>query len=146
MRAPVSSSTGPSCWSSSNCRRETHDRRTERAARRRQVLDALRRGTVPQAGLDLFAVGLDRFAPALDDQIAAVGTGSAAFHAIRGEYGSGKTFFARWLAEQAKQSGLATAEIQISETQTPLHKLETVYRRLTEELTTSTGFPAPCGR
>ncbi|MFD8338165.1 BREX system ATP-binding protein BrxD [Streptomyces solisilvae] len=112
------------------------------AARRRQVLDALRRGTVPQTGLDLFAVGLDRFAPALDDQIAAVGTGSAAFHAIRGEYGSGKTFFARWLAERAKQSGLATAEIQISETQTPLHKLETVYRRLTEQLATSTEPPS----
>ena len=29
------------------------------AARRREVIDALRRGTVPQAGLDLFAVGLE---------------------------------------------------------------------------------------
>ncbi|UQA97316.1 BREX system ATP-binding protein BrxD [Streptomyces halobius] len=108
------------------------------AARRREVIDALRRGTVPQSGLDLFAVGLDRFAPALDERIAAIATGGAAFHAIRGEYGSGKTFFARWLAERAKRAGLATAEIQISETETPLHKLETVYRRLTERLTTAT--------
>ncbi|MEV4923212.1 BREX system ATP-binding protein BrxD [Streptomyces roseoverticillatus] len=109
------------------------------AARRREVIDALRRGTVPQSGLDLFAVGLDRFAPALDERIATIAMGSAAFHAIRGEYGSGKTFFARWLAERAKRAGLATAEIQISETETPLHKLETVYRRLTERLTTATG-------
>ncbi|MFG2890788.1 BREX system ATP-binding protein BrxD [Streptomyces sp. NPDC048248] len=108
------------------------------AARRREVIDALRRGTVPQSGLDLFAVGLDRFAPALDERIATIATGSAAFYAIRGEYGSGKTFFARWLAERAKRAGLATAEIQISETETPLHKLETVYRRLTERLTTAT--------
>ncbi|MFI0742016.1 BREX system ATP-binding protein BrxD [Streptomyces sp. NPDC021100] len=108
------------------------------AARRREVIDALRRGTVPQSGLDLFAVGLDRFAPALDERIATISTGSAAFHAIRGEYGSGKTFFARWLAERAKRAGLATAEIQISETETPLHRLETVYRRLTERLTTAT--------
>ncbi|MGS2587635.1 BREX system ATP-binding protein BrxD [Streptomyces hebeiensis] len=108
------------------------------AARRREVVDALRRGTVPQAGLDLFAVGLDRFTAALDDDLETVKGGGAAFHAIRGEYGSGKTFFARWLAERAKRAGLATAEVQISETETPLHRLETVYRRLTERLTTAT--------
>ncbi|WP_242911419.1 BREX system ATP-binding protein BrxD [Actinomadura terrae] len=107
------------------------------AVRRREVIDALRRGTVPRAGLDLFAVGLDRFAAAMDEEIAAVGKGGSAFRAIRGEYGSGKTFFARWLGERAKRAGLAVAEIQISETETPLHRLETVYRRLTERLTTA---------
>ncbi|MEU9285338.1 BREX system ATP-binding protein BrxD [Streptomyces sp. NPDC048275] len=112
------------------------------AARRREVVDALRRGTVPQAGLDLFAVGLDRFTGALDDDIATVAGGGAAFHAIRGEYGSGKTFFARWLAERAKRAGLATTEVQVSETETPLHRLETVYRRLTERLATATHQPS----
>ncbi|GAA5105307.1 BREX system ATP-binding protein BrxD [Haloechinothrix salitolerans] len=112
------------------------------AARRREVLDALRRGTVPQQGLDLFAVGLDRFTNALDDDIASITRGGSAFHAVRGEYGSGKTFFARWLAERAKRAGLATAEIQVSETETPLHRLETVYRRLTERLTTATHQPS----
>ncbi|MCY7340471.1 MAG: BREX system ATP-binding protein BrxD [Pseudonocardia sp.] len=111
-------------------------------ARRRAVIDALRRGTVPAAGLDLFAVGLDRFADAMDDDLATVSRGGAAFHAIRGEYGSGKTFFVRWLAERAKRAGLATAEIQVSETETPLHRLETVYRRLTERLTTATHQPS----
>lgn len=112
------------------------------AARRREVLDALRRGTVPQQGLDLFAVGLERFEGALDEDIAGITRGAAAFHAVRGEYGSGKTFFAHWLAERAKRAGLATAEIQISETETPLHRLETVYRRLTERLTTATHLPS----
>jgi hypothetical protein len=112
------------------------------AARRREVIDALRRGTVPQAGLDLFAVGLDRFAGTLDEQLATVAKGGAAFHAIRGEYGSGKTFFARWLGERAKRAGLAVSEIQISETETPLHRLETVYRRLTERLATATHQPS----
>jgi hypothetical protein len=111
-------------------------------ARRREVVEALRRGSVPQAGLDLFAVGLDRFATAIDDDIATVIRGGAAFHAVRGEYGSGKTFFARWLAERAKRAGLATAEIQISETETPLHRLETVYRRLTEQLSTAAHRPS----
>ncbi|MFD5874682.1 BREX system ATP-binding protein BrxD [Streptomyces sp. NPDC060322] len=112
------------------------------AARRREVVDALRRGTVPQSGLDLFAVGLGQFSGALDDDIATVARGGSAFHAIRGEYGSGKTFFARWLAERAKRAGLATTEVQISETETPLHRLETVYRRLTERLTTATHQPS----
>ncbi|MFJ7123843.1 BREX system ATP-binding protein BrxD [Streptomyces albogriseolus] len=111
-------------------------------ARRRDVIDALRRGTVPQTGLGLFAVGLERFEAALDDDLATVARGGAAFHALRGEYGSGKTFFARWLAERAKRQGLAVSEVQISETETPLHRLETVYRRLVERLTTATHPPS----
>ncbi|MEV7982572.1 BREX system ATP-binding protein BrxD [Streptomyces sp. NPDC086519] len=110
------------------------------AARRRDVIDALRRGAVPETGLDLLATGLDRFESALDAELDAVRSGASVFKAVRGEYGSGKTFFARWLGERAKRRNFAVAEIQISETETPLHKLETVYRRLTERLTTS-GFP-----
>ncbi|MFF0047823.1 BREX system ATP-binding protein BrxD [Streptomyces sp. NPDC005498] len=112
------------------------------AARRRDVVDALRRGTVPQSGLGLFAVGLDRFEAALEDDLSTVARGGSAFHALRGEYGSGKTFFARWLAERAKRHGLAVSEVQISETETPLHRLETVYRRLVERLTTATHQPS----
>ncbi|MGW3210863.1 BREX system ATP-binding protein BrxD [Streptomyces parvus] len=111
-------------------------------ARRRDVIDALRRGTVPRAGLGLFAVGLNRFEATLDDDLDTVARGGSAFHALRGEYGSGKTFFARWLAERAKRRGLAVSEVQISETETPLHRLETVYRRLTERLTTATHQPS----
>lgn len=110
--------------------------------RRKDVIDALRRGTVPQQGLDVLAVGLTRFETALDAELEGVEDGSAGFKAVRGEYGSGKTFFARWLTERAKRANFATAEIQISETETPLHKLETVYRRVVENLatpTTSTG-------
>jgi hypothetical protein len=111
-------------------------------ARRRDVIDALRRGTVPRAGLGLFAVGLNRFEATLDDDLDTVARGGSAFHALRGDYGSGKTFFARWLAERAKRRGLAVSEVQISETETPLHRLETVYRRLTERLTTATHQPS----
>ncbi|SNQ47231.1 putative ATP/GTP-binding protein [Frankia canadensis] len=110
------------------------------AARRRDVLDALRRGAVPSAGLDLLAVGLERFERVAGEDLAAVTAGGSVFKAVRGEYGSGKTFFSRWLADRARRAGLATAEVQISENETPLHRLETVYRRLIERLTTST-FP-----
>jgi hypothetical protein len=112
------------------------------ARRRREVLDALRRGTVPHNGLDLLAVGLDRFEAALDAELEGVRTGGAVFKAVRGEYGSGKTFFSRWLGERAKRLGMAVAEVQVSETETPLHKLETVYRRVCESLETAEFRPS----
>ena len=105
--------------------------------RRNEIVDALRRGTVPRRSLDAFAVGLDAFESVVAEELASVAAGSAKFKAVRGEYGSGKTFFVRWLQERAKREGFATAEVQISETETPLHRLETVYRRLTERLSTA---------
>ncbi|MEU8678130.1 BREX system ATP-binding protein BrxD [Streptomyces sp. NPDC048560] len=110
------------------------------AAKRREVIDALRRGAVPESGLDLLAVGLSRFEVALDEELSAVADGGSVFKAVRGEYGSGKTFVTRWLGERAKRRNFAVAEVQVSENETPLHKLETVYRRLTERLSTP-GFP-----
>lgn len=105
--------------------------------RRREIIDALRRGTVPQRGLDALAVGTDRFAVAIAAELDVVAGGGAGFKAIRGEWGSGKTFTVRWIAERARVQGFATAEVQISEGETPLHHLETVYRRLCERLTTT---------
>jgi hypothetical protein len=105
--------------------------------RREEILDALRRGTVPQDGLDVFAVGLERFEGTVETELRKVQEGGNAFKAIRGDYGCGKTFFSRWLQERARRQGFATAEVQISETETPLHRLETVYRRMLERLATS---------
>ena len=90
--------------------------------RRQEIIDALRRGSVPQRSLDAFAVGLNRFEGALDDELRRAAGGNAVFKAVRGEYGTGKTFFARWLQERAKRTGFATTEVQISETETPLHR------------------------
>lgn len=105
--------------------------------RREEILAALRRGTVPQQGLAHFAVGMDFWEPCLREELGSVQRGAAHFKAVRGEYGTGKTFFSRWLQEAARQHGFATAEVQISETETPLHRLETVYRRLIERLATN---------
>src|SRR5437773_8538945 len=105
--------------------------------RRQEIVDALRRGTVPRSSLDAFAVGLEPFEAALHDELRKVSSGGSVFKAVRGEYGCGKTFFARWLADRARKLGFATSEVQISETETPLHRLETVYRRLCERLATA---------
>lgn len=106
-------------------------------ARRQDIVAALRRGTVPSNGLDALAVGLDALTPVFDAELDTVAAGRAGFKAVRGEYGSGKTFFGRWLQERARARGFATSEVQINETETPLHRLETVYRRLVERLATT---------
>ena len=105
--------------------------------KRVEVLDALRRGTVPQDGLDVLSVGLDRLRGPMEQELRKTSDGGSGFKAVRGEYGCGKTFFSRWLQQQARALNFATAEVQISETETPLHKLETVYRRMLERLATS---------
>ena len=106
--------------------------------RRTEILDALRRGTVPAHGLGTLAVGLEHFQEAFDAELARAASGAGVFKAIRGEYGAGKTFVSRWLAERARDRGMAAAEVQVSETDTPLHRYQTVYRRLVEQLSTST--------
>lgn len=104
--------------------------------RRQEIIAALRNGTVPQAGLDQLAVGIDRFSLAMDEELDRAALGQGVFKAVRGEWGGGKTFFARWLQHRAQMRGFATAEVQISETETPLYRLETVYRRAVEHLRT----------
>jgi len=103
---------------------------------RRDVIEALRRGTVPRRGLDLFSVGTERFERSLFEELERVSTGNAVFKAIRGEFGCGKSFTARWYQQRALEAGFAVAEVQISENDTPLHRLETVYRRAMESLRT----------
>jgi len=105
--------------------------------RRDEIVDALRHGTVPRTGLDALAVGVERFESSLDEELSSVAAGRGGFKSVRGEYGTGKTFFGRWLQERARAKSFATSEVQINETETPLHRLETVYRRLVERLSTA---------
>jgi hypothetical protein len=104
--------------------------------KRREIVDALRVGSVPKRGLELFATGLERFEEAIDEELDSVAAGRGRFKAVRGDYGAGKTFFSRWLEHRARARGFATTLVQISETETPLYKLQTVYRRAIESLQT----------
>ncbi len=104
--------------------------------KRREIIEALRSGTVPKRGLELFAVGLERFEKAIDEELDSVAAGNGKFKAVQGDYGAGKTFFSRWLEQRARDKGFATAQVQVSETETPLYRMETVYRRAVEGLQT----------
>jgi hypothetical protein len=105
------------------------------------IINALRSGVVPNAGLDQFATGLDPLMEAIYTELDFVATGKGSSKWIRGEYGTGKTFAARYLCARARERHFATSEVQISVNDTPLHHLETVYRRLIERLETAADGP-----
>ena len=66
----------------------------------------------------------------------AAGAGRGRSKWVRGEYGTGKTFATRFICARARAKRFATTEVQISINDTPLHHLETVYRRMMERLAT----------
>src|SRR5262245_44141700 len=105
------------------------------------IVNALRSGLVPSQGLDHFATGLDALVEAVSEELDFVAGGKGLSKWIRGEYGSGKTFAARYLCAQARQRGFATSEVQVSINDTPLHHLEAVYRRLIERMETAADGP-----
>ncbi len=104
----------------------------------REIIRALRAGLVPRRGLHHFATGADSLMSAVEHELDDVAQGKGGTKWIRGAYGTGKTFTTRLLCQRARRRGFATSEVQISVNDTPLHHLETVYRRLIERLQTET--------
>ncbi len=102
-----------------------------------EVVSALRAGLVPRRGLQHFATGLEPLRKAVFEELDFVAKSKGLSKWIRGEYGAGKTFAARYLCAEARSRGFATSEVQVSINDTPLHHLETVYRRLIERLETA---------
>ena len=74
--------------------------------RRSEIIDALRRGTVPQSGWTPSPSASAASSPRSTRSWGRSRPGAAAFKAVRGEYGSGKTFFGRWLQERARKQRL----------------------------------------
>ncbi len=105
------------------------------------IVNALRSGLVPSQGLEQFATGLEPLVEAVNQELDFVSGGRGLSKWLRGEYGAGKTFAARYLCAKARQRKFATSEVQISINDTPLHHLEAVYRRLIERLETAADGP-----
>ena len=55
---------------------------------------------------------MDRFQVTLDEELKQVAAGGSVFKAVRGEYGCGKTFLARWVQDRAQRQGFVTAEVR----------------------------------
>ena len=101
----------------------------------RDIVVALRNGTVPRAGLHEYAVGLEQHMEAMEDQLNRVSEGRGEVRFIRGEYGAGKTFLTHLLLETALRKGFVVSNVIVSK-DTPLHKLDEVYHEIVTNLST----------
>jgi adenosylhomocysteinase len=84
------------------------------------IINAIRRGTVPAGGLERIAVGLDIEEEVIAKQLDYVALGGGDTKFIRGEYGSGKTFLVARSLEIARSKGFVTSQVVISSS-APLH-------------------------
>ncbi|QSZ66606.1 BREX system ATP-binding protein BrxD [Methanofollis aquaemaris] len=100
------------------------------------IINALRRGTVPAAGLERLAVGLEVEGRVIGGQLDYIASGGADIKFVRGDYGSGKTFLVARALEIAREKGFATAHVMIS-ADTPLHKLSALYYRILSSMRTA---------
>ncbi len=101
----------------------------------RDIVEALRIGTVPQTGLHEYAVGLDRHMEVMGDQLDRAKDRRGQFKFVRGEYGAGKTFLTHLLTETALKRKFVVSNLVIGN-DTPLHKLDEVYREIVANLRT----------
>lgn len=101
------------------------------------VFEALRRGVVPERGLQTFAVGIERQQGEVDRQLALVKQGEGSFKFLRGGYGCGKTFLARLAVLDAQSRGYATSFVVVSDNDLHFHRFDELYRKVVQELATS---------
>jgi len=99
------------------------------------IINALRRGTVPASGLERIAVGLDVEEGVISKQLDYVAQSGGDLKFIRGEYGSGKTFLVARALEIARTKGFVTSHVIISSS-TPLYKIKGIYQQVCANLRT----------
>ncbi|PGH49662.1 BREX system ATP-binding protein BrxD [Streptomyces sp. Ru87] len=100
------------------------------------VFESLRKGLVPERGIDAFAVGVEKQRGELHRQLdlARIGEGTVKF--LRGGYGCGKTFMARLALLDAQARGFATSFVVVSDNDLKFHRFDDVYRKVLTELGT----------
>lgn len=102
------------------------------------VFEQLRKGLVPERGVDAFAVGVEKQRSELGRQMEHVESGEGSIKFLRGGYGCGKTFMARLAILDAQERGFATSFVVVSDNDLHFHRFEQVYRKAVNELGTQT--------
>ena len=101
------------------------------------VFEALRKGLVPERGIDAFAVGIEKQRSELKRQLDLATSGEGSIKFLRGGYGCGKTFMARLAILDAQARGFATSFVVVSDSELRFHRFDDVYRKIMTELGTS---------
>lgn len=101
------------------------------------VFESLRKGLVPERGIDAFAVGIEKQRGELHRQLELARDGEGTIKFLRGGYGCGKTFMARLALLDAQERGFATSFVVVSDNDLKFHRFDDVYRKVMTELGTA---------
>lgn len=101
------------------------------------VFESLRKGLVPERGIDAFAVGIEKQRGELQRQLELARSGEGTIKFVRGGYGCGKTFMARLAILDAQAKGFATSFVVVSDNDLKFHRFDDVYRKVLTELGTT---------
>lgn len=101
------------------------------------VFQALRGGTVPERGIEAFAVGIDPQRRELNRILTLVREGNGETKFLRGGYGCGKTFMSNLALYDAKAMNFATSFVVVSDNDLHFHKFDELYGKVLRGLSTS---------
>jgi hypothetical protein len=101
------------------------------------IFESLRKGLVPERGVDSFAVGIERERDELLRQLELARNGEGTIKFLRGGYGCGKTFMARLAALDAQARNFATSFVVVSDNDLKFHRFDDVYHKVLMELGTA---------
>lgn len=101
------------------------------------VFESLRKGLVPERGIDAFSVGIEKVRGELHRQLDLARDGEGTIKFLRGGYGCGKTFMARLALLDAHERNLATSFVVVSDNDLRFHRFDDVYRKVMIELGTA---------
>lgn len=101
------------------------------------VFESLRKGLVPERGIDAFAVGIEKQRGEIHRQLDLAKSGEGTIKFLRGGYGCGKTFMARLALLDAQAGGFATSFVVVSDNDLKFHRFDDVYRKVLTELGTA---------
>jgi hypothetical protein len=101
------------------------------------VFETLRKGLVPERGIDTFAVGIDKQRSEIHRQLDLAKSAEGTIKFLRGGYGCGKTFMARLAILDAQARGFATSFVVVSDNDLHFHRFDDVYRKVMTELGTA---------
>lgn len=107
--------------------------RSIKAKERETIIQSLKSGVVPRAGLQHIQVGRSEELKSFINDVNTIAEGGTSFRFVIGEYGSGKTFFMSLIRSIALEKGLVTIHADLSPTKR-LHGSDGQPRMLLSEM------------
>jgi hypothetical protein len=101
------------------------------------IFEALRKGLVPERGIDAFAVGIESRRAEIHRQLDLAKDNEGTIKFLRGGYGCGKTFTARLALLDAQGRNFVTSFVVVSDNDLHFHRFDDVYGKVMSELGTA---------